>query len=68
MFIISFLCALIYAFALVNPISVQAETVYVFANIDVFDNSLTQNEVQKIYLGKKDKWGNNRNFLWAHCK
>jgi ABC-type phosphate transport system substrate-binding protein len=50
----------IIAFALVNPVSAQPETIYVFANINVPDSALAQGEIQNIYLGKKDKWSDNQ--------
>ncbi|MFZ5562503.1 MAG: hypothetical protein ACOZBW_00510 [Thermodesulfobacteriota bacterium] len=46
--------------ALMHPAPAQAETVYVFVNAGVPDSSLTQTEIQNIYLGKKDKWNDNQ--------
>ncbi|ABW67802.1 hypothetical protein [Desulfosudis oleivorans] len=43
-----------------QPAPAQSETVYVIANINVADTSLTQTEIQNIYLGKKDKWNDNQ--------
>ncbi|ABW67800.1 hypothetical protein [Desulfosudis oleivorans] len=54
------LLAAIVGFAVFCPVPAQAETVYVVANINVSDSSLTQTEIQNIYLGKKDKWNDNQ--------
>ncbi|MFZ5562532.1 MAG: hypothetical protein ACOZBW_00655 [Thermodesulfobacteriota bacterium] len=43
----------------------RADTVFVFANADVADGTLTQMEMQNIYLGKKDKWSDNRKINFA---
>lgn len=48
------------AFTLINPVSAQSETIYVFANLNVADRVLTQPDLQKIYLGKKNKWIDNQ--------
>ena len=55
----AFLAAIL-GFAIFCPVPAQAETVYVIANINVADGSLTQTEIQNIYLGKKDKWSDNQ--------
>jgi ABC-type phosphate transport system substrate-binding protein len=55
-----FFCLVITGLVLVSPKWVKAETVYVFANLNVPDSALTRNEVQNIYLGKKDKWEDNQ--------
>ena len=56
----AFLLAAIVACIMFQPAQAQAETVYVIANINVADTSLTQTEIQNIYLGKKDKWNDNQ--------
>lgn len=45
---------------LAQPVPAQSETIFVIANPNVPDSTLTQSELQNIYLGKKDKWSDNQ--------
>lgn len=60
-FLLLFLFATIAALASpVNSVSAQSGTIYVIANMNVPDNALTRNDIQDIYLGKKDKWSDSQ--------
>lgn len=58
--LLSFLVIALTAFFTADPVSAQPETMYVFVNVNVPDNTLTQSDLQNIYLGKKEKWGNSQ--------
>lgn len=53
-------CLTFSALMIINPDKAQSETIYIFANKNVTDSSLSQADIQNIYLGKKDKWDNNQ--------
>ena len=59
-FWLSIFCLAFSALTVINPVDAQSETVYVFANRNVADNTLSKADIQNIYLGKKDKWENNQ--------
>ena len=59
-FWLSTVCMAFSALMMAAPIAAQTETIYVFTNVNVADNYLSQADLQNIYLGKKDKWSNNQ--------
>lgn len=67
-FALPLLCLAIAAFLMISPEQAQSETIYIFANMNVADSALTQNDIQNIYLGKKDQWNDNQRIHFTALK